>query len=613
MYKAYFNFTQAPFSIAPDPAFLYLSDGHREALAHLLYGFSHGGFVLLTGEVGTGKTTLLRNLIKQTPENLDVAFILNPRLTVKELLETLCDELGIPYLQDDALSVKQYIDLLNRHLLESHKLGRDTVVIIDEAQNLSPAVLEQIRLLTNLETDKRKLLRIILLGQPELGELLARRELRQLAQRITARYHLGALTREDTYAYVIHRLSRAGGNPHTFTRSGLWRLYRISNGTPRIINLVADRALLGAYAEGKHRVGARLVNRAAREVLGKPPQPVRWLAMGILAACAAGVAWAFFALPEDTRPGTATQSTPAANLDPEPDTQWRKVERIIPEAQNPADGVENPEAAAETTSPAEPAASGEPWNASADSFDAENSDVPTLTVVRPEPENSASKPAAPQPSASTEQGSRALRRPDMTNEQSQRLAYARVFEQWGADYSRVGSDTIPCNFAPTAGLQCLGRTGTLMDIRALNLPVVLEMLDEDNEPFYGAVTALQGDVITLYLGNDVYQVTGADLRDIWFGGFVVLWQMPPNYKGNVKRGDRHPSVAWLRRQLEILSSKSIPGGDDALFGAELYRAVLSFQSEEQLQADGVVGPATWIRLASRLELPSPALAASTDG
>ena len=159
MYEAHFQLDQTPFSIAPDPAFLYLSDGHREALAHLTYGFSHGGFVLITGEVGTGKTTLLRNLIKQTPEDLDVAFVLNPRLTVRELLETLCDELGVSYPRGASLSVKQYIDALNRHLLATHQQGRGTVVIIDEAQNLSPAVLEQIRLLTNLETDKRKLLR----------------------------------------------------------------------------------------------------------------------------------------------------------------------------------------------------------------------------------------------------------------------------------------------------------------------------------------------------------------------------------------------------------------------------------------------------------------------
>ena len=608
MYESYFNFTQAPFSIAPDPAFLYLSDGHREALAHLLYGFSHGGFVLLTGEVGTGKTTLLRNLIKQTPESLDVAFILNPRLTVKELLETICDELGIPYLQDDSLSVKQYIDLLNRHLLKSHKMGRDTVVIIDEAQNLSPAVLEQIRLLTNLETDKRKLLRIILLGQPELGELLARKELRQLAQRITARYHLGTLTREDTYAYVIHRLSRAGGNPHTFTRSGLWRLYKISNGTPRIINLVADRALLGAYVEGKHRVGARLVNRAAREVLGKPAQPVRWIATGILAACAAGVAWAFFGLPENSATGSGSTAAPTASIETQPDTEWRKVERINPEQQSPADAMNNSQAASGQKRAEEPAPFGKPEDALADSVESEISGVPTLTVLRPEPEKSTQDT-----SELIKQRPIKLRRPDVSNERSRRLAYASVFEQWGADYSETDTDTIPCDFAPSAGLQCLSRNGSWSDIRALNLPVVLELLDENNEPFYGAVTALKDDIMTLHLGDDVFQVTSADLRDIWFGGFVVLWQMPPYYQGSLKRGDQHRSIAWLRRQLESLSSKDIPGSDETLFDAELYRAVLDFQSQEQLLADGVVGPATWIRLASRLALPSPKLAASTDG
>ena len=185
MYQNHFGLLQEPFSIAPDPAFLFMSDAHNEALAHLMYGFSHGGFVMITGEVGTGKTTLLRNLLDRTPPELDVAFILNPRLTVRELLETLCDDLGVTY-GSGTQSVKHYIDVLNQHLLRTHQAGRSTVVIIDEAQNLSPAVLEQIRLLTNLETNDKKLLRIILLGQPELAEMLARTELRQLAQRITA-------------------------------------------------------------------------------------------------------------------------------------------------------------------------------------------------------------------------------------------------------------------------------------------------------------------------------------------------------------------------------------------------------------------------------------------
>ena len=203
MYEQHFNLDQLPFSIAPDPSFLYLSSAHREALAHLMYGFSHGGFVMVTGEVGTGKTTLLRNVVKQTPPDLDVAFILNPRLTVRELLASLCDELGIAYDPDSTASVKQYVDLITRHLLETHRSGRSTVMIIDEAQNLSPAVLEQVRLLTNLETDDRKLLRIILIGQPELKEMLERQDLRQLAQRITARYHLGSLSRAQAPALAL--------------------------------------------------------------------------------------------------------------------------------------------------------------------------------------------------------------------------------------------------------------------------------------------------------------------------------------------------------------------------------------------------------------------------
>ena len=245
MYTDHFRLHSEPFSIAPDPRFLFLSDAHNEALAHLMYGFSHGGFVLITGEVGTGKTTLLRNLLDRTPPELDVAFILNPRLTVRELLETLCDELGISYNRESTQSVKQYIDVLNRHLLKTHQSGRSTVVIIDEAQNLSPAVLEQIRLLTNLETNDKKLLRIILLGQPELAAMLDKTELRQLAQRITARYHLTPLSKSEVSDYVRHRLSRAGGSPDIFTDGAVRALYRLSKGTPRLINVIADRSHAG--------------------------------------------------------------------------------------------------------------------------------------------------------------------------------------------------------------------------------------------------------------------------------------------------------------------------------------------------------------------------------
>ncbi len=268
MYTTYFGLKEKPFSIAPDPHYLYMSELHREALAHLLYGISSDGcFILLTGDVGTGKTTVCRCLLEQLPDNTDVALIVNPRLTVLELLESICDELGIP-LGKERGGTKFYVDRLNRYLLDSHAKGRNTALIIDEAQNLSLDLLEQLRLLTNLETDKKKLLKIVLLGQPELKQILEQSGADQISQRITSRYHLSPLKREDVYAYVHHRLAVVGERGALFSDAALSRIYELSCGIPRLINLLCDRSLLGAYAEEKCLVNGRIVDRAAREVLG---------------------------------------------------------------------------------------------------------------------------------------------------------------------------------------------------------------------------------------------------------------------------------------------------------------------------------------------------------
>lgn len=270
MYQSYFGLAEEPFSIAPDPRYLYMSRRHQEALAHLLYGVNAGGgFVLLTGEVGAGKTTVCRCLLEQIPESCDVAYIFNPKLTVEELLSTICAEFGIECPPGNT-SVKVYIDRINAYLLAAHARGRHTVLVIDEAQNLSADVLEQLRLLTNLETSQRKLLQIILLGQPELAAMLARTELRQLAQRIIARYHLGPLGKQEVAAYVQHRLAVAGAQRLLFPAALTGKLYRLSGGIPRIINLLCDRALLGTYAQNRERVDRATLKQAAREVFHNP-------------------------------------------------------------------------------------------------------------------------------------------------------------------------------------------------------------------------------------------------------------------------------------------------------------------------------------------------------
>ena len=576
MYQEHFHLKQEPFSIAPDPNFLYLSSAHREALAHLMYGFSHGGFVLITGEVGTGKTTLLRNLLKQTPPDLDVAFILNPRLTVRELLETLCDELGVTYDSGSTKTVKQFIDALNGHLLATHRDGRSTVVIIDEAQNLSPAVLEQIRLLTNLETDEKKLLRIILLGQPELAELLARQELRQLAQRITARYHLAGLDRHDSYAYVMHRLSRAGGNPHIFTRGALVRLHRLAKGIPRIINVIADRALLGAYVEDRQRVNAAVVSRAADEVLGRQSRIRTWLATTVVCIGLAGAATAYFL------PGSLPGS-PADRVDSVVDPAPAGATNLPGEDLAVAPQV--PVRTAQKTPDTPPAASDSGGIVT-------NNDVQAELLIKPR----TSLPAGD-----------AIARPAGTTYATQQQAYAAVFKRWGADYLETPDDLIPCDFAPSAGLQCLTRHGSWSDLRQLNLPVVLELWDEEAGPYYGALVAAQAEELTLQLGDATIATTPRDLRDAWYGTYVVLWQTPPGYHGSLRQGDYHQTVSWLRQQLAALDAQPLATDEPEFFGTGLHDTVVEFQQQEGLLTDGIVGPATWIRLAERLNLPAPKL------
>lgn len=276
MYTRFFHLNARPFSISPDPAFLYNSRWHQEGLAHLRYGIEvGGGFVVLTGEVGTGKTLLCHCLLQHLPATVDLALILNPCLDALELIAGICDELSIPY-RAEQHSLKYLVDVLNKHLLSAHAKGRRTVVMIDEAQNLSLAVLEQIRLLTNLETSTEKLLQIILVGQPELQELLKRPDLRQLNQRITARYHLQTLDLNETSNYIRYRLNICQGDPTIFKSAVIAKIFKLSGGIPRLINKLCDRALLGAYTLGVKQVTPKIIDQAAKEMLMITRQKNRW-------------------------------------------------------------------------------------------------------------------------------------------------------------------------------------------------------------------------------------------------------------------------------------------------------------------------------------------------
>ena len=322
MYTSFFGINEKPFSITPDPRYLFLSERHGEALAHLVYGVTEsGGFIQLTGEVGTGKTTLVRSLLlNRMPDNADVAVVLNPQLSVVEFLATICEELHIEVAHNRG-SVKALTDALNRHLLEAHAAGRRTILVVDEAQNLAPAVLEQVRLLTNLETAKQKLLQIILIGQPELRDLLARNDLRQLAQRITARYHLEPLSREETASYIEHRLKVAGALGEVFDAGAKKEVFRLSQGVPRLVNVICDRALLGAYSQESRRVNARFVRLAAAEVKGELERSP-WVSRLAVAASVAGIviiaASAFYLAPRETPPEPAMQQAAVVAAQPAP-------------------------------------------------------------------------------------------------------------------------------------------------------------------------------------------------------------------------------------------------------------------------------------------------------
>ena len=550
MYLSFFGLSEKPFAITPDPRYLYLSERHAEALAHLLYGINEsGGFIQLTGEVGSGKTTVVRTLLSRVPHHADVAVILNPRVTPVEFLLTICEELGLPIEAADRDSVKQMVDALNRRLLSAHAEGRRIIVIVDEAQNLSAETLEQVRLLTNLETPTQKLLQIILIGQPELRDLLDRNDLRQLAQRITGRYHLKPLSREETQGYVRHRLRVAGATGEIFTPGALRELHRLSSGIPRVINVSCDRALLGAYTREARKVSAGLVRQAAGEVYGRRFVPV-WLGW----VTGVGLAASFAAL---SIIGFRTWQHQSAAL----------------RASSPTST-----AAGTSPRPAAPAAAGLPAAAAA--------------TARPVPPPVSMNALLAANNANT----------------SDAAAFRRLLSLWG---TAMTDDRDPCGQAQKAGLACLEQRGSWAQVRTLNRPAILTLTDDAGQKHRVVLSALDDKFATLVLSEHNQRVPIEEVSRDWFGDFTIVWKPKTSRTRELSVGMRGDEVRWLRRSLAALRGASSDPEHGDLYDEELAIAVQNFQREHRLNVDGIAGLQTQVVLDTALAEPGSPLLLQT--
>ena len=561
MYVPYFGLQQAPFTIAPDPRFLFMSERHREALAHLLYGVQGGGgFVLLTGEIGAGKTTVCRCFLEQVPAGCRVAYIFNPQLSVIELLQSVCDEFGaaLPAAPQPA-SIKTLVDALNGHLLASHAQGNTSLLIIDEAQHLSAELLEQLRLLTNLETSQRKLLQIILIGQPELRGMLAGPGMEQLAQRVIARYHLGALSAAETAAYVAHRLAvagLAGANP--FDAAALRRIHALSGGVPRRINLLCDRALLGAYAEGRAQLGRRIVDRAASEVLGdhRAAWPGAWRAPGLVLAGVALVAAALGGL-----------------------LGWQ--------ARLPASGLAPLQVAAAVAADGATAASA-PQVAASAAAQAEAARVAASAAV------AASQAALPLFDDATDW----TRLPRVAAP-----ALAELARQWQADLPADAG----CARAERAGLGCWrSNAGSLPLLDRLDRPVLITLADGAGREAHVRLVGLSAQGAVLAVGDRQWRMPAALLAARWRGEVTTFWRMPTGYVQVLAPGASGPAVASLAAGLALLAGRpAMPTGDR--YDAALLQQVAAFQLTQGLKPDGLAGPTTFMMLNRGLDLDEPRL------
>ncbi|MDJ0864800.1 MAG: AAA family ATPase [Myxococcota bacterium] len=587
MYTAFFGLREKPFALSPDPRFLFLSEAHREALAHLLYGIEQGeGFIAVTGEVGTGKTTLCRTLLRRLGSEFEVAFLFNPKLSARELLEAVLKELG---LEAHGANSRELIEVLNEFLLDKRREGRRVLLIVDEAQGLPAETLEQIRLLSNLETESDKLIQILLLGQPELAELLESEELRQLRQRIGVHWRLAPLSRGETAAYVLHRLRiAAGSDRNLFTSAALRDLHARSGGIPRRVNLLADRALLAAYAETEHRVGSRLVRRAGAELRGSGSRRKHWrrlrgaaLGAAALAAVAAlaGLAFLF-----------GTRAVDEAAPGPEP----------APVAAAPA------AVAAPPPTQAMHAGAGLPAPV-----------APATVVAATAPAPAAALAAIESPATSPRVADLGAALAERTPSATASGSWLGVLEAW----SLTPPQTVPVPMPfedVLAGLAARGldlfplADADLELLRRLGHPALLRLAAADGTERAVALRWLDAEWAELVGVSQAgpVSVSRAELMRTWGGEAWIVWRDFEPLPDLLRPGDSGEPVLWLQRSLAQLGF--LPTGPSGYFDTGTELAVRAFQADRRLQPDGTVGPLTKMSLYEALGYTVPRLSRSAE-
>ncbi len=623
MYNAFYGFKEAPFSIAPNPRYLFMGVQHQEALAHLLYSLeTRGGFVLLTGEVGTGKTTVTRCFLEKIPEDTEVAYILHPKMSAQELLASICDELDIRYVQTK-FTTKNYIDVIQRRLLETYAHGKRTFLVIDEAQNLSDDVLEQVRLLTNLETAETKLLQIILIGQPELKDVFERESLRQLNQRITARFHLSHLAPEEVPAYVKHRLRIAGARRNPFTKKAVTQIYRLTGGIPRLVNVLCDRALLGGYVNELDRITADVVMHAAGEVFGskKPKKKKKFSklfsfvsrlkkshqTLGLVAMILIVYTLVWEWVGESPLATLRYVLNPIDEVRVSPELEAELKERYKGlESLEGQEAVIAPNNQAETSDavlltqamPSHPLA------------DLTQPKIPSLVSVKV-PFNPAwlNTDAHPQEPATIN---------SLSALETSRQGFIRLLSYWGSSLDTItGIDRVVsletlCSLIIPFNLSCLKKVGDLSSIQAFNRPALLQ-IGAPNSPSNAYVLLVGIDESHVILDSAAGEMRWdiSFLEQRWSGEYHLVWREPPLYQGLIKPGSEKQAVLWLHQRLALLEDKKLFSAElpqnKEVFDEVLMRAVKAFQQSYGLTVDGLAGEQTIMQMNTLLDPDAPTL------